>query len=344
MTTRRLRLVTILAAAVIGALGSASVAAHAPDPTLSGGAMAQDLELTFRWRSGAAPPSAHRTAILAAAADIAESRASRAALFRYDSDATNPIGYGNGATCSPVGIACFTRTLPRSFTMWFRPQGYAFDWGTLKWCQSYGTWPNGCFDVENIALDEFAHIEGLAHHVNYSDDDDYLDAVVQTYSRTKPREGYNAHVLARCDVATLQRLYDVQNSSQKYSKCLSLATSLALKSSATTVTYGSPTTLTATLLVADSSSYGLLRKNWVSNRTVTIQRRAVGTTTWATLRTMTPGSAATYTLSTAVTYDTEYRAVFSTPTDEGLRGDASPVVTVNVNGCSRPPCPLVAPE
>ena len=101
-------------------------------------------------------------------------------------DAPNPIGYGSGATCGPAGIACFTRSVPDRFTMWFRQQGYPFDWGTLRWCQAYSSPPTGCFDVENIALDEFAHIEGLGHHVNYADERDYLDAVVQTYSRQKP--------------------------------------------------------------------------------------------------------------------------------------------------------------
>ena len=58
-------------------------------------------------------------------------------------------------------------TSPTSFTMWFREQGHVFDWGTLKWCQAYTTPPNGCYDAENIALDEFGHVEGLGHHDNY---------------------------------------------------------------------------------------------------------------------------------------------------------------------------------
>ena len=75
--------------------------------------------------------------------------------------------------------------------MWLREQGHVFDWGTLKWCQAYATAPNGCYDAETIALDEFGHVEGLNHHVNYSSDSDYDDAVVQTFSRTKPAAGWN---------------------------------------------------------------------------------------------------------------------------------------------------------
>ena len=41
------------------------------------------------------------------------------------------------------------------------------DWGTLKWCQAYASPPNGCYDAETIALDEFGHVEGLNHHVNF---------------------------------------------------------------------------------------------------------------------------------------------------------------------------------
>ena len=90
---------------------------------------------------------------------------------------------------------------PDVFTMWLREQGHVFDWGTLKWCQTYTTPPNGCYDAETIALDEFGHVEILDHHVNHDDDSDFTDAVVQTFSRTKPNAGWNMHVLGRCDVA-----------------------------------------------------------------------------------------------------------------------------------------------
>ena len=101
--------------------------------------------------------------------------------------------------------------------MWLREQGHVFDWGTMKWCQAYTSPPNGCYDAETIALDEFGHVEGLNHHVNYADDHDYLDAVVQTFSRVKPQTGYNARAFGRCDVATLQVQYDVPSTAAKYS-------------------------------------------------------------------------------------------------------------------------------
>ena len=69
--------------------------------------------------------------------------------------------------------------------------------------------PDGCYDAENVVLDELGHVLGLDHHVNYADDSDYADAVVQTYTHAKPRVGWHAHVFGRCDVATLQQEYDV---------------------------------------------------------------------------------------------------------------------------------------
>jgi hypothetical protein len=340
MIARSARLLAVLVIVVLGAGSAGLVRAHAPDPTLGGGALERDQVLPFRWRSGAEPPAALRTAILAAAADVTESRQSNAALFGYDATAVNPIGYGAGATCGVNGIACFTRTMPDRFTMWFRQQGYAFDWGVLRWCQSYATWPNGCFDVENIALDEFGHVEGLGHHENFDDDRDYLDAIVQTISRTKPNAGYNAHAFGACDVAALQRMYDIETTAQKISTCLDLATVLVISANPTSVLRGADTTLTATLRIADSSTYGQLRTNPLSKRIVTLQRRSVGTTTWSTVGTMTAGTLGTYTLRAMVSASTEFRAIFTAPSDEGLRSDASPALTVTVSGCSRPPCPL----
>lgn len=318
--------------------GAVPAAAHGPDPTLSGGAMEQNLELEFRWRSGSVPPATLRTAILAAAQDVTDSRRSKAATFVYDSAGANPIGYGAGATCGVNGIACFTRTLPVNFTMWFRAQGHVFDWGTLKWCDTYTTPPNGCYDVENVALDEFGHIEGLAHHVNYEDDRDYLDAVVQTYSRTKGRDGYNAHKFGPCDTAALQTLYDVQVSWQNISSCLNLGTNLVIEADPASVLRGHSTTINATLRIANVSTYGRLANNLLTNHIVLLERRSAGTTTWYAVGPMTATGSGTYALSTTPSSTTEYRAIFKAPSDEGLRGDTSPLIKVTVTLCPRTPC------
>ena len=218
--------------------------------------------------------------------------------------------------------------------MWLREQGHVFDWGTLKWCQTYATAPNGCYDAETIALDEFGHVDGLGHHVNKDDDSDYLDAVVQTYSRTKPNAGWNVHAFGRCDTATLQLRYDVTTASARYSTCLDLSTVLTMSASPTAIVVGGSTTLTATLRVVDDDAYLLIGGNAVSGRSVTLQKRAPGTTTWTTVGAMVAGATGTYVLAQKPTTTTEYRASFKTPSDEGLNGDASPVVKVAVTACS----------
>lgn len=329
--TRALRGLACTIVAVVALLAAAAgVTAHAPDPVYSG-RWNQNQALQFSWRSGSVPASAYQTAIKAAAADASATRASQAATFAYAAGSTNLIGYGVGATCSPVGIACFSRNAPSSFSMWMREQGHRFDWGSLRWCQAYTTWPDGCFDVENIMLDEFGHVEILNHHGTFTSESDYADAVVQTKSHAKPGVGWNAHAFGRCDVASLQLQYDMQGWGAKYSTCLDLATTLALAASPSAVAKGGTTTLTATLKVADVSSYVRLALNPVALRTVTLQRRAAGTTTWSTVGTMAPGSTSgTYTSAVSLQSRTEFRALFAKPPSEGLRAATSPIVTVAV--------------
>lgn len=320
-----------LSAAVVLLLTVATGAvAHAPDPTFSG-RWIQNQALSFGWRSGAIPPTAYQAPIKAAAADASVTRGSQAATFAYNSGAPNPIGYGTGATCGTLGIACFTRNPTSNFTVWMREQGHMFDWGALRWCQAYSSWPTGCYDVENVILDEFGHVEILNHHDNLTGASDYLDAVVQAGSRTYPTAGFNAHAFGRCDIASLQVQYDMQSWGVKYSTCLGLSTTLAISASPAAVAKGGTTTLTATLKVADVASYSRLALNPVALRTVVLQRRPSGTTSWTTIGTMANGpSSGTYTYSLSLTARTDFRAVFSKPADEGLLGSTSPAVTVSV--------------
>ena len=338
---RALSLLLNLAIAIaIGHPMTASTRAHSPDPSLGSGTFPQDGTLEYDWRTGAVPPAPIRVAVNAAAADIEATRESRAALFAYDAAGTNPIGYGTG-TCGVNGLACFTRDAPDGFTMWFREHGRVFDWGTLKWCQMYTSAPNGCYDAETVALDEFGHIEGLGHHVNFADDRDYTDAVVQTFSRTKPREGYNMHVLGVCDVARLQVRYDTEHASFPYSTCLDLPTKLSLSGNDTTLPYGGTETFTAFLEIVTDADYGRLSGNPVSRRTIKLQRRPPGGSTWTTIATMpytTPTG--TYVSALRLYGSAEFRAVFSTPTNEGLRGDVSPTVSVTVAPCAGTHCPM----
>ncbi|MFP5343644.1 MAG: hypothetical protein ACLGIJ_12120 [Candidatus Limnocylindria bacterium] len=323
------------------ALTAVPVGAHAPDPTMGGALFAQDQDLRFRWRAGSVPPAAIAAAIQAAAADASRTRASRAPTFALDAGGASQIGYGAGAPCGPNGIGCFDRSgAPVSFTMWLREHGRVFDWGVLRWCQQLAQPANGCFDAETIALDEFGHVAILAHHVNFADERDYEDAVVQAVSRTRPNDGWDMHTYGRCDVATLQRTYDVATTHVLISTCLDLDTNLTLRTSATSTTYGKTVTMTATLTIVDRAAYDRLGGNLLSRRVVRLQRRLAGSTTWTTIATMTPASSAgTYATSTAITTTADYRAVFSTPSGEGLRGDTSATVRVTMSGCGTTACP-----
>ena len=158
------------------------VQAHGPDPVLSGSLFAPGPGPRVPLASGAEPPDGHQ------GRDQGRRRGHQRhpCLARPPRSSTTAagrtsIGYGPGATCGVNGLACFTRDPPDGFTMWLREHGHVFDWGTLRWCQMSSSPPNGCYDAETIALDEFGHVEILDHHVNYGDDRDYTDAVVQTY-------------------------------------------------------------------------------------------------------------------------------------------------------------------
>lgn len=319
-----------MAALLASLLVAASVTAHGPDPVLTGSRWNQNQALQYSWRSGAVPDAKFQGAIKAAGADASASRGSQAATFSYASGASSLVGYGTGATCGVKGLACAARNAPASFTLWMREQGHRFDWGSLRWCQYYSTWPDGCFDVENIMLDEFGHVEILNHHGNYSSSSDYTDAVVQELSHAKPQSGWNTHAFAQCDVATLQKQYDMQGWGAKYSTCLDLATTLTLGASAGSVRYGGTVTLTATLKVANDSAYGRLAVNPVALRSVTLQSRPTGGS-WASIGTMSYGSTSgTYTKSVQLTTKREFRAVFAKPSDEGLRGSTSATVVVAI--------------
>ncbi len=223
--------------------------------------------------------------------------------------------------------------------MWLRENGRPFDWGVLRWCQMQTDPTNGCYDAETIALDEFGHVEILNHHVNFADGSDYTDAVVQTFSRTRPKAGWNMHTYGVCDTATLQIKYDVPTLSSPYSPCLDLATVVTLSVNDTSIAYLVPVDFSAPLRVATNTSYGRLSANPIGARTVRLQRRAIGSTTWTNFATLPPSTpTGTYRATLRLIETADFRTVFSTPTNEGLRGDTSAIVRVTVGPCA-PHCP-----
>ncbi|HUQ43920.1 MAG TPA: hypothetical protein VM451_05850, partial [Candidatus Limnocylindria bacterium] len=229
----------LVLAAAVSSLASAMLAgpsiAHSPDPLLGSTAWDTDQIVGYQWWPGAVPPSWAAAEIDAGAEDVGQSRASHAAFFKRVSSADSRIAYGGNVPCSSYGIACMNRTgVPESFAgMWFRPHGWSFDWGTLKWCQALVSPVNGCYDVENVALDEFGHIEMLGHHVNFDDDSDFLDSVVQFAARSRPRDGWNEHVFGRCDVARLQLEYALDKATTPVSSCLNLVAAATISAGTT---------------------------------------------------------------------------------------------------------------
>lgn len=313
------------------------VAATTPDPVL-GAPWPMDAVLLYRWAAGAVPPSAMKGAVNAAAEDATGSRRSRAPSFAYSSGAPNGVSYGTGNPCGVNGLACFSRDPGAGYWhLWFRENGHRYDWGTLAWCEMTGS-PYGCFNAETITLDEFGHVDGLDHHDNLADDSDYTDAVVQTVSRARAQAGWNASVFGRCDVATLQQVYDVAAWTTPYSTCLDVPTTLALTPGAAAVEEGTPVTFTATLR---SDGAGRLEGNPMAGRTVVLQQRfGAG---WADLVAMPAGAVAgTYVLAYAPKGSQDFRAVFRKPPSEGVRAATSAIVSIAVT-CTSGPCALLAP-
>jgi hypothetical protein len=93
----------------------------------------QDQVVPFIWKADAKPPAWLKAAILAAADDSASSRGSRAAVFEHAESANSWIGYMEDV-CAEAAIGCAWNNAPSSFSLRIRPQGWVFDWGTLRWC------------------------------------------------------------------------------------------------------------------------------------------------------------------------------------------------------------------
>jgi hypothetical protein len=296
----------------------------------------------FKWRDGSVPPSWLRPAIESGVADSAASRQSKAALFERRDSATSWIGYMQDV-CTETAIACAWRNPPDSFTVRFRPHGHVFDWGTLRWCQFYDSPPDGCIDAEMVTLHELGHVQGL-NHVDLADLDHYLDSIMHPVSRSKPKTGWNAHAFGRCDWGALQTLYRPLDATTKISTCLSLATTTTLSASHTTVAYKAGVTFTAGLSIAADVAYKRLRSWPLSDRTIELQRRAPGTTSWTTVATMPAGTSdGTYSLVVYPTATYDWRARFATPAGEGVHGSSSSAVRVTVGSCTSG-CPQGVPD
>ena len=195
------------------------------------------------------------------------------------------IGYtGDIPTTWAIGYT--VRNIPNSFTMRLRPQGYPLDWGTMRWCQAYDTPPTGCYDAEMIALHEFGHAQTL-DHPDDADVTNWTDTVMHWAPKTKAKAGWNQHDFGPCDVARLQIRYEPLTSSTQISTCLDLNTDVSLSSSLGSIASGSNVVLTARLKIVNNAMWPLLASEPLSSRTINVQRRAIGSSSWSSFGQMT---------------------------------------------------------
>jgi hypothetical protein len=333
----RRRAFSLLAAASLLLATSIPAAAWSPDPTLGGPMFRQYQSLLYRWGNADAMPLSLKTAIANSGVDATQTRLSQAPSFAWDAAGSNVVWYGGTVPCSAAGLACFSRNAPTGFTIWVRENGHRFDFGTLRWCEASGD-PDGCYEAETVVLDELGHVDDLDHHVNLADNSDYTDAVVQGLTRDKPDPGWNAHAFGRCDVATLQALYDVGSWTTPYSTCSDVPTTLSLVASRTASKAGSMVTFTASL---GSRGSGLLGDNPIAGRVVVLEQRSG--TSWVDVATMGVAlSAGNYFTSVTTWATADYRAVFRKPASEGLRAATSALVTITVTTTCTTGCPLRA--
>jgi hypothetical protein len=300
----------------------------------------QNQLVPFMWKADARPPAWLRPAILDAAADSGSSRRSQAAVFDLDDSATSWIGYTNDV-CTAGAIGCAMNNAPNSFTLRIRPQGWVFDWGTLRWCQFYDTDPDGCFDAELVTLHELGHVQSLGHIEDAADPGDWLDSIMHQVTRAKPKTGWNTHAFGRCDVAALQVAYQPLTPSTDISTCLSLRTAATVSGSASSVVYRGNVKFTATLATADDVTYSKLRGLPLSQRAVTLERRLPGGSWYAYGQMPATTTDGQYALTISITNTYDWRMTFAAPGDEGLLGSTSAYVRVTVGECTSG-CPLSA--
>lgn len=329
--------ITRIAAALVLVLAVAPPAGAGSTTPISKLDWEQNQLLLFRWRDDAPPPAWMRRAVLDAAQGANDTRRAKGAVLDHHGDGSSWVAYTE-AIDHPSAIAFASRRVPNLFKIWLRPQGYPFDWGRLRWCQFYETAPDGCIDAQMVSLHEFGHVHGLGHIEDAADPGDWLDSIMHTVSRSKPKKGWNAHAFGECDIAALQIRYELLDPSTRVSDCLSLPTTLTLGSSTSWIESGSSVSFSATLRIADDAGYARLASDPLSGRQVLLQRRTPGGSSWTTHAQMPAASGAgAYRLSVTPGATYEWRALLSQP-DEGLRGDASVILKVTVGTSCSPYC------
>jgi len=310
----------------------APAGAARPVPSFAAGGWPEDKKLTFRWRAGGTPPSWARTPMKRAAADATSTTKARSPRFVYRTDAGNAIGYTGVVPpyCGINGIACAGRAMPSTWGVWIRPHGTDYAWGTLRWCQKTSS-SQGCFDIRRVLLHELGHIAGLTHPSSAGFTLGATETVMQAITPARPRTGASRHSFGRCDVATLQELYDTPDNRTLISSCNNVATTLTLSASKSAVDTGGSVKLKAQLRVDGRAAYGKLAGNYLNARSIKLKYRPAGSDEpWRTAWMKPTYAYGRYELTIAPSATWEFKAVFPAPSDEGLRYSRSASLKVKV--------------
>ena len=330
---KRLAIAAILSLVAVSA--AQPVFAALPTPA-SGVTWTRNQRVEYRWKDGAEPPGWAKSAMNAAATDSNQSRKAKAATFAYDASGPAWLAYTDDLPTN-WAIGYTVRNIPTSFSIRMRPHGTQLDWGTLKWCEFYDDPPNGCYDLEMVTLHEFGHAQTLGH-VDEADIDSFTDTLMhESGLHSKAKLGWNQHVYGRCDVARLQIRYEPLTTSTAISTCLDLTTDLTLSPASSSIAYGSSVALTAKLKIDPGEVYQNLAAEPLTGRTVILQRRQVGASSWTNIGEMSSVTDDTgrYVKTMTLTATYEWRALFSSPSDEGIRGSTSNVARLSVTyGCT----------
>jgi hypothetical protein len=301
-----------------------------PVPAFPAGGWPRDTSLPFTWAAGAVPPEWARAPITAGAADASETSAARSPRFVYRSSATDTVRYTPSfPTFCRYGIACASRNMPVYWSVWLRPHGTDYSWGTLRWCQKEDA--SGCFDIRRVMIHELGHVAGLDHPSSEGFGLAADETVMHAITPARPAAGSSRHAFGRCDVATLQELYDVPSYGTRISSCNDVATHLGLSAGSTSVAMGGSVRLRAVLRIASLESLGRLAGNVLDGRAVKLKMRRAGSDdAWTTLWMEPQQIDGTYDLTIAPQASWEFQAAFPAPENEGLRFSASDTLRVRV--------------
>lgn len=306
-------------------------AGHArPVPSFAARGWARDKTLAYRWGAGDAPPAWARGALKSGADDAVRTSDARSPGFVYRSSASNSIRYtGSLPSFCGAAIACAGRNKPADWWgVWIKPHGSDYGWGTLRWCQKSQS--TGCFDIRRVLLHELGHIAGLNHPESGGFKLGAHESVMHAITPAKSKPGGTRHAFGRCDVATLQELYDVPTNKMPISTCNDVVSKLALSTNRDSVDAGQSVTLRAKLRIADRSAYGQLADNPLNKRSVKLKFRRTGSNDDWTTAWMRFEQSGRYDLQITPSETWEFKATFPAPGNEGLRFSRSELVEVRV--------------